>query len=381
MKKKKILWLVSWYPNRIDPFDGDFIQRHAQVAAINHEVHVLFVKGDESIDEVQTDLSQNGLLTEQRIYFHSGDGWVDKIVKHIKWKRLFIKAARAYELQNGKPDLVHVHIPWKAGLIALYLKRKFGWRYIVSEHWGIYNRIAEGNIFQQPPFVKKVIRRVVKHGDALTSVSHFLGVGITDLVWKKPFIVLPNVVNTDLFYPASEKKDRFRFLHVSNMVTLKNVPGILAAFKEFHQQFPESELIMVGNRDAAWPDFAKEHDLTEGVSFKGEIAYADVADEMRRAHCFILNSDIENAPCVISEALCCGLPVIATSVGGIPEMINESNGILITPGSTEGLLSAMEKMYKDSALYNHFKIATEAKEKYGTEAIATQFRELYSLHG
>ena len=47
MQRKKILWLVSWYPNRNDKFDGDFIQRHARAAAIYHDVHVIFVTDTE----------------------------------------------------------------------------------------------------------------------------------------------------------------------------------------------------------------------------------------------------------------------------------------------------------------------------------------------
>jgi len=42
-----VLWLPSWYPNKLDPFDGDFIQRHANAASLHTKVHVIFVKADE----------------------------------------------------------------------------------------------------------------------------------------------------------------------------------------------------------------------------------------------------------------------------------------------------------------------------------------------
>jgi len=44
IERKKILWLVSWYPNKYDLFDGDFIQRHAKAAALYNDIHVLFIK-------------------------------------------------------------------------------------------------------------------------------------------------------------------------------------------------------------------------------------------------------------------------------------------------------------------------------------------------
>ena len=99
---------------------------------------------------------------------------------------------------------------------------------------------------------------------------------------------------------------------------------------------------------------------------------------MQRSHVLVVNSNIENSPCVIGEALCCGLPVIATAVGGIPELINLQNGILITPQSEEALKNAMLNAYHNYNRYNAEQIQSAAVQKFSAEVIAQQFHALYS---
>ena len=75
---KEILWLPSWYPNKIDPFDGDFIQRHAYAVSLHKKIHVIFARPDESgkiTNSVQADFIQrkshrtNHLLQKIRFFF------------------------------------------------------------------------------------------------------------------------------------------------------------------------------------------------------------------------------------------------------------------------------------------------------------------------
>ena len=72
--RKKILWLVSWYPNRDDRFDGDFIQRHARAAALVHDIHVIFVKDSPIDSPLEEEWNHATGLTEQLIYFRTLNG-------------------------------------------------------------------------------------------------------------------------------------------------------------------------------------------------------------------------------------------------------------------------------------------------------------------
>ncbi|HVG11581.1 MAG TPA: glycosyltransferase [Flavisolibacter sp.] len=381
MKRLNILWLTSWYPNKYDLFDGDFIQRHARAASLHHDIHVICVKGEENGIEQAVPPAMVDGLSETVLYSKGGSGIGARFHKQILWRQRFADAVATHVAQHGLPHVVHVHIPWKAGLIALQIKKQYGIPFIVTEHWGIYNKVVPDNFSNRSFVVRMLLARIIRESKVLVSVSKYLGKAISGTVTRKPYFVIPNVVDTSLFFILPPPSGTFTFIHVSNMVPLKNVSGILLAYKQFRAQSSSvlSRLLMVGNRDEEWFRYAQSIGLTQGdVTFTGEISYPEVARQMQRAHCVLLNSTIENAPCAISEALCCGLPVIATAVGGIPEMIHEGNGYLIPPSDDGALARAMHKMQTAYASFDRTRIAEEAAALYGTHSIAASFDKLYT---
>ena len=82
-------------------------------------------------------------------------------------------------------------------------------------------------------------------------------------------------------------------------------------------------------------------------------------------------------PCVILEALCCGLPVITSNVGGIPEVINENNGIVISVYEKEALQKAMIDLYNNYHKYNKEKISSDAIAKFSYETIGKKIQDIY----
>lgn len=379
MQRKKILWLVSWYPNKNDRFDGDFIQRHARAAAIYNDVHVIFVADAEIKKAIEEEWNYSSGLTEQIVYFKKKTGILGRLRKQMIWKGLYQRSVKQYISKNGLPDFVHVHVPWKTGLIALWMKRKYGLDFIVSEHWGIYNTVVEGNIYTMLQLAQALIKRIFIKAKKVVSVSKFLSNGIGKITGRNADEIIFNVVDTTLFFYKEEKYSRFTFLHVSNMVALKNVRGILDSFNQMIKTTKaEVQLILIGNRDDEYVKYADELRLLNvSVFFKGEISYGEVAEEMQRSHCFILNSLMENSPCVIGEALCCGLPIVATNVGGIPELVEESNSKLIQPNDTKALADAMEYIWKNYSIFNQKRIAQKASERFSYFTIAERLNKLY----
>src|SRR5690242_12927885 len=111
MSRKKILWLCSWYPGKTEPFNGDFIQRHAQAASLYNDIYVIHVAGDTSglIKETITEIKEENGLTECIVYFKKSVTTWGRLRGHYKLMSLYKKAIRDYLKKNGKPDLVHVH--------------------------------------------------------------------------------------------------------------------------------------------------------------------------------------------------------------------------------------------------------------------------------
>jgi glycosyltransferase involved in cell wall biosynthesis len=98
---------------------------------------------------------------------------------------------------------------------------------------------------------------------------------------------------------------------------------------------------------------------------------------MRRAHFFVLPSLWENAPHVLLEAMACGLPVVATDVGGVAEIVGEDAGVLVPPGDPAALAEAIAVMCERHDSYDAQALARRAEERYGYEAVAREWTEVY----
>jgi glycosyltransferase involved in cell wall biosynthesis len=382
MSRKRILWLASWYPTKHDPFNGDFIQRHARSAAIYNDIHVIHVTGfnKKILKTKEEESHQFPGLTEEIIYFEKSPTLAGKIIAQFRWISRFRKAVKKYIVDYGKPDIVHVQIPVKAGLLALWIKRQYHIPFIVTEHWGIYNLVVKDNYPAQPRWLKSLTQRVLKYASDFLSVSNYLGEKVNQFVFPKAFKVIPNVVDTNLFFYKEKKLSaRFRFIHVSNIVPLKNVEGILRVAQAVHNNSANLEIIIIGDSDAVIRNYAEQLGILNKVAFfMGEVPYSEVARQMRETDALVLFSNIENSPCVIGEALCSGLPVIATNVGGIPELVNRENGVLVEPGNEEALAKAMKHMISNYSFFNRKKIAEDARQQFSFDVIGKKFDEVYN---
>ena len=247
-ERRKILWLCSWYPGMAEPFNGDFVQRHARAAAIYHDIYVIHVYADPNrkINAPITSISTHGGLTEHIIEFPKGKNRLARAISHLRLIRAYKKAVKTFIREHGLPDLVHVHVPVWAGKIALWIKWCYGIPFMVTEHWGIYNDIEVHNFKSKTIWFKKATKRIFLGASAFLSVSRYIAEGVKRLVTPVDYQLFPNAVDTDLFFPVDKSGEVFRFIHVSTMVGLKNVESILRAFESLFLAGKQAELIMVG---------------------------------------------------------------------------------------------------------------------------------------
>jgi glycosyltransferase involved in cell wall biosynthesis len=374
----KILWLCSWYPNDVAPFEGDFVQRHAQAASLLNDIHVIKltpVSDAKGVSKITRTFQQWENLTETFIYYPKSHSLIGKTVSYFRWYSLFKFAVENYIEKKGKPDLIHVHIPYKAGIIAKMIKRKYHIPFVVTEHWDGYNNIVENNYAQRDISFRNTIKDTLKSAAALHSVSDYLAEQMNQLVIKKPYTVFPNVVNTNYFNYAPQKntENKFRLVHISNGVAKKNPAGIIDAFKQLNPE--EFSFTIIGFPEEQNRLLQKMYPF---INFTGAIANKEVASYLQNADALIIFSDSENSPCVIGEALCCGLPVIATKVGGISELIHEDNGLLIAPRNVQELIEAIHQMRSNYQQYHKAQIAAVALEKFSYEQIAIETDLFYT---
>src|SRR5947207_1806009 len=202
----KALWLCSWYPNPISPFDGDFIQRHAKAVAAYTPVTVFYIsQSGESINIDKDNLieSKESNLNEKIIFFRfikTGLKWIDKLIYNSRYFRTYKKVIRNYINDNGMPDIVHVHVPMKAGMIAMWMQRKWKTRYIVSEQSSMYSRAATDSFLKKNTWHKHKVKKIFQNTDAVKNVSSAVG-NTLKILFDLPVVrVIHNTVNNDFFY-------------------------------------------------------------------------------------------------------------------------------------------------------------------------------------
>ena len=379
----KVLWLASWYPDEYEPTNGDFVQRHAKAVAQLMHVDVIHVAqpGKDFNNLNKVFFNDDGNMHEAIHYFpfkKTGLVWFDKIIYNRKYLRYYKNIIYQYIKENGKPDLIHVHVPMKAGIIALWMNKKFNIPYIISEHSSLYLREAAHPFYKRSIYFKHHTKKIFKSANAVTNVSEAIANVLKTMFRLKDVVVIPNVVDTNSFYFKSKEKNKtFRWLHVSAMQPLKNVDKIIGAFKNISDVHDDFELIICGPVNKQYEQLVQQLNLQSKIIFIGEINYEDVAQQMQQADAFIMFSKHENFPCVIIEALCCGLPVIASNVGGIAEAVNQTNGILVQPNDTNALEEAILSMMHNIKNYNKVKLAADAASKYNYTTIAEQFISVY----
>jgi glycosyltransferase involved in cell wall biosynthesis len=276
----------------------------------------------------------------------------------------------------------------RLGVIALWLRMIYGLPYVITEHWSRY--MPEVNTYHGA--LRKVITRlVVKYACAVTAPAENLKRAMQSHGLKnRHFIILPNVVDTDRFVPAvinttqanRHMVRKIRFIHVSCFEDQsKNITGTLNVLKMLSLERQDWECLMAG--DGADRErimrLAAELGLDNMVCFTGLLEGGALIEAIHSSAFMIQFSWYETFSVVIREAFACGLPVVATAVGGIPEALSKERGLLVKPGDEKGMLEAVEWMLNHYIDYDREKIRAYAVANFGKEMVRKKLEELYQM--
>ena len=379
---KPVLWLTSWYPTRVHPTNGDFVERHARAVALYRPVIVLMVEKDPSLawNKTETIIQEEQQLTVYRIYYGTtGMGKsVEKLFSFLQFKRIQKRAYREIVRRFGEPDVVHVQMAMKAGLLALWLKNKFNKPYVVTENWTGYYKESVPNIYQESSFTQSLYKKVLRNSSLFMPVTDDLARTVQDLFGAVKHQAIPNTVDTSLFYYRNQQPAAFRFIHASYLNYQKNPEGMLEAAYQLSRRGYSFELHLVGNNsETIKAKAAALQLLNDKVFIHPAVPYAEVARRMQESSALVLFSRFENLPCIVLEALCCGLPVISSRVGGVAEVVSAENGILVESEDVEALAAAMENMINYYNHYDRSEIAAKAIRLFSYETVGKQYASVY----
>jgi glycosyltransferase involved in cell wall biosynthesis len=376
---KHILYLPSWFPSRRDLYPGDFIKRHAEAASKFNHITIFYTAVDDKIIEPEiAEEKINENLSVYIFYYPSKKGILSPVINGVK---RFAALRKMYEnvFASSAPDLVHVHVAYPAGLFALYLKKRKGLNYIISEHDGIYMP-GYDNYHVPGQFEKRMVAVIYKNAIKVHAVSKSLADSLENLKLTKDPIVIPNVVNTEIFnYKEKEISNVFNFIHVSSLINQKNPEGMFEAMSLVKKKRNDFVLRIIGPPKEKFKKLVKELTLEDVIIFMGEIPYSEVANQLRNSNAMIHFSRYETFGCVIAESLCCGIPVIVSDLDVTRELVTDNvSGLLVNESDVNDLADKILYFMETDFHINENQVAEENQQKFNYDRVGKMFDDLYN---
>lgn len=296
---------------------------------------------------------------------------------HYPWlrPRFPFRIAKAYrELQHIKPDLIHCQDNMSLALTSIFS----GYPRIFTVH-GVKRHEAPkrtGWEFWSTTMDSIIERYVHRHFDAFICISSYARgvVGNGYLTFNIPNPVRSLFFETPLHVTVQKTP---YFLFVGTLAPLKRPLDLLLAHAELYREFPGLETFFCGETEDTSYVRAMHKMIAEkeirGVRFLGHVSQEKLVNLLSGATALVLPSAQENSPMTIAEAMAAGVPVVATQVGGVPDMVNHGEtGLLYEWGNTYALIGFMRRLIEDPSLGN--RLGHQAREfvqvNYSPERVA-----------
>lgn len=265
---------------------------------------------------------------------------------HVTWGPLYAASiAPAIARYRGQVDLVLGSWAYPDGFAAVVAARLLGVPCVVKLHGSDINAIA------RRPGPRRMLRWMLPQATRVVAVSRALADEAIALgVPPARVAIVMNGVDAELFTPRDRAAARAELgapagplaLYVGNLKPEKGVLDLAEAWTAVQRALPRATLVVVGAGPARDALAARVAPLGERVQLVGSRPLAQVATWMTAADVLVLPSHAEGTPNVVLEALASGRRVVATAVGGIPDLITEDAlGALVPPRDPSALAGAL----------------------------------------
>ena len=279
-------------------------------------------------------------------------------------------------------DVVHAHFTLPAGLIAWVLRSARGRPFLVtlpgSDVPGYSARPFSRLYSMSTPLVRAIWRRAAR----VVAVSDDLRQAAFRLEPTARFDVIPSGVDTRRFAPpAGVRREPGRILLVGRLIGLKGQAVFLRSLARVRKRWggPLSVEIVGGGPDQEQlRGLASELGVSDVVHIHGFVPDEELTAHYARASLFVLPSVNDAAPLAILEAMASGLPVVASAVGGIPEVLAGNEKVLFPAGDESALAEAIVRMISDPSLSDSIGMRNRERAlAFDWDRIARRYLDLY----
>ncbi len=302
-----------------------------------------------------------------------------------------VKVAR-----DSKLDLIHSHYAIPHAMSAYMAREICSIPYVVTLHGSDVHSLG------QDPAYRPVVEHVVQHADAVTTVSEFLKKKIVEeLGVTREVHVIPNFIDVKKFAPSCDFKlvvesgcvsvrsteeaqeinpGEIVLLHASNFRKVKRVVELIDIMRIVVDHHPNTRLLIAGDGPTRIEVERRIDalDLCNNVHLLG--IKSNMLEIMCSADVFLLNSMLEGMPLVLLESMSCGLPVVTTPAGGIPELVRPGKDGIVTKGfEPEEFADAVIELLDKEKMREQMSAAgrKRVEERFAAKAIVPKYEKVF----
>lgn len=277
---------------------------------------------------------------DPRVHFHQAAVVSYPLFDHSPYT-LSLATEMLEVFEKESLDILHVHYAIPHSVSALLARSMAAPRrlpFITTLHGTDITLVGNNRSFLP------ITRYSIEQSDGVTSISHYLlRRTLEEFDIKRPIEVIPNFVNCDLYCRTPDPELRAEWapdgepilMHLSNFRPVKRVLDAVEIFAQVRERMP-AKLVMIGDGPDREPaeELARTRGVEKDVLFLGK--QNDVRRKLSQADLFLLPSQLESFGLAALEAMACEVPVIATNVGGVPEVVEHGvDGYLVEPGDVK----------------------------------------------
>lgn len=259
-------------------------------------------------------------------------------------------------IRKNRYDLIHCFFCLPTGLLFYVIRDFKDIPKVISlrgsdvPNYDPYNLSLKIFHFILRPFSIDIIRNANK----VVANSHFLKKLAVKHLKRQDITDIPNGVDTDFFKPNFDRKtesNSTELLCVSRLIERKGIEDIIKAMVYFKNADVNLRIIGSGSSENEIRKLIDDNNLAHMIKLLGYIPQSDLPPYYNSSDIFVLPSLTESGGQAFLEAMSCGLPVVSSTAGGIPEYVYHGyNGLLVSPGDVEGLYMALKKLIEDKKL-------------------------------
>jgi N-acetyl-alpha-D-glucosaminyl L-malate synthase BshA len=318
----------------------------------------------------------------ENVYYHEVDVPIYPLFEYPPYS-----LALAVEMQNTAErrqlDLLHVHYAVPHATSAWLAKQLLGGRgpKVITTLHG-----TDITLVGRDPSYHAVTRFSIQKSDGLTAVSEYLRRETVERfdVPDDRIEVIPNFVDLDVYRRDLEPCHRSQFaadhekvvMHISNFRSVKRVTDVVRVFARIANEIP-ARLVFIGDgpERPATRQLAEEEGVLDRVLYLGK--QESVAEILACADLFLLPSDSEAFGLVALEAMACGVPVVASRVGGLPELVQGPAGALRPVGDVDGMATAGLELLEPTRWREASAAARELAGRFDADIIIPRYVAYY----